>query len=379
MKSFTNLPVQKIPARLMCDADSKLSSVIHKFSNTHTPLVVYGDKKEFVGLLTVENTLFNRRYDSSTHIRSCLIHPPRLQVDTSVGEILTSMADLKLYTLPVFDDAGNVIGMVKAKAILMGLTTNQFFAETLMHGLPKRSVITISDRSTVGDAFQTFTKHAISRLIVVNEKNKVKGIVSKRDILSPYLVPTKRQRYSTRSRQKNYSFDVEQIKRDKQPLKKYASPIVGRLDESTDTYLLIQNLLKSKYNSVVIVDKNQQPCSIITTKNLLKAAAQLVRETPYLLTIVSKLPDALSQAEKGEVNESLRKIALWVNKQQEFQLMRFTCDVVNSPERKPILFEVKLKITTDSGSYFVRNKDRDFLRATHEAIKQVKKQVRRKE
>lgn len=373
----TKLKLQAVPARLTCSANNNLSSIINRFPNTHTPLFAYGDNKEFMGLLTVRNTLLNRRYNPLTLIRSCLISPPKLSIDSSVDEILRSMSSLKLYTLPVFDDKGNVAGIVKAKTMLKDLIKSQIFAETMIENVPRRSVITIPDGSSIGDAFQKFSKHTISRLVVVDKNNKIKGIVTKRDILSPYLSSTKRQRFSTRSHPKNYSFDTEQIKRDHQPLMKYVSPILDVFDETTDTYLAIQNLLESAYNSVILVDKERVPRFIITTKDVLKTAVKITTKAPYLLTIVSKLPNELSPAEKNKVNQDLKKIALWVNKQKNFQLMRFASKVTYSPERKPVLFEVKLKITTDSASYFAQNKNRDFLQATQEAIKQVKKQVRR--
>lgn len=372
------LKLQPIPARLICIANSNLSSITNRFPNTHTPLFAYGDNKEFMGLLTAHNIFRNRRYNPLMLIRSCLISPPKLSIDTSVDEILRLMSSLKLYTLPVFDDIGNVSGIIKVKAILKDLFKNDIFAETVIDNVTKRPVITISENSNIGDAFQRFSKHAISRLVVVGKNKKLKGVVTKRDILSLYLSQTKRQRFSTRSHPKNYSFDTEQIKRDHQPLMKYVSPILDVLDETTDTYLAIRKLLESTYNSVILVDKERVPRFTITTKDVLKTAVKITTKVPYLLTIVSNLPSELSQAEKNKVNQDLRKISLWINKQQNHQLMRFSSKVIYSPERKPVLFIVKLKITTDSGSYFAQNKDRDFLQATKEVIKQVEKQVRRR-
>lgn len=373
----TKLKTQTIPTKLVCRANKSLSSVINSFPNTHTPLFVYGDDKEFMGLLTVHNTLLNQKYGPSTLIQSCLISPPKLLINTPIEEILRLMSGLKLYTLPVFDDKGNIAGIVKAKTILKDLMKNQFFAEILIKNVPKRNIVTISENSSVGDAFQIFSKYALSRLIAVDRNNKIKGVVTKRDILSSYFSPTKRQRFSTRSRPKNYSFDTEQIKRGYQPLIKYVSPILDVLDEKTDTFSAIHNLLGSPYNSVILVDKEQKPRFIFTTKDILKTSARITAKTPYLLTIISKLPKELNQAEKNQITQDLRKAALWVNKQQKIQLMHFSSKIVYSPEKKPVLFEVKLKIATESASFFARSKNRDFLQATKEAIKQVRKQVRR--
>jgi len=373
----TKLKLQAIPTRLVCDASNKLSSIINRFPNTHTPLFAYENDKEFAGLLTLHNTLFKQRYNPSTLIRSRLLKPPQLLNNTSISEILQSMGSLKLYTLPIFDDNGKIVGIVKAKPILKNLILKQIFTETMVENVPKRTVVTILEKSTVGDAFQMFSQHALSRLIVVDKNNKIKGVVTKRDILSPYLNPTKHQRFSTRSHQKNYSFDIEQVKRDHQPLMNYVSPILKMFDEKIDTSEAIHNLLDSSYNSIILVSKERKPRFIITMKDVLKTAVKITTKTPYLLTIISNLPQGINPAEKKEVNKKLASIASRINKQQRVQLVRFTTKIVFSPERKPILFITNLKITTDKSSYFAKNKNRDFMESLGGVINQVKKQLRR--
>lgn len=95
--------------------------------------------------------------------------------------------------------------------------------------------------------------------------------------------------------------------------------------------------------------------------------------------IISKLPQELSEDEKIKVSREIRSAAEWINKQYKIQLVRFSSKTVYNPDRKPILFEVKLKITTDSATFFADSKDKDFMQNTKEVINQVKKQVRKNE
>lgn len=374
---INKLKLQTVPSGLICNVDSKISAVINRFQNTHSPLLAYEDDKNFMGLVTVQNTLFNRKHNSSTLIRSCLITPPKFLIDTPVGEILRIMSDLRLYTLPVFDASDKVIGLVKVKSILKGLMMNDYFSDEMIENAPKRKVLTLPEESTIGSAYQAFQKYSVSRLIVVDSKNKIKGVVTKRDIFAPYFSSTSRQRFSTRSKVKNYSFDIEQIKKDSQLLMKFVSPIFDELYEPIDISKAIKTLLASKHNSVIFVDKDRQPLSIYTTKDLLKTAVWITQKTPTLLTIISKLPQELSEDEKIKVSREIRLAAEWINKQYKIQMVRFSSKTVYNPDRKPILFEVKLKITTDSAAFFAASKDRDFMQNTKEVINQVKKQVRR--
>jgi len=158
---------------------------------------------------------------------------------------------------------------------------------------------------------------------------------------------------------------------------KYVSPILDVFDEEADDYSAIHKLLNSPYNSIILVDKERKPRFIITTKDILKTAVRITTKTPYLLTIVSNLPEEINPAEKKEVNKKLRRIASRINKQQEVQLVRFTTKIVFSHERKPILFIANLKITTDTSSYFAQNKNSDFMESFREVVNQIRKQLRR--
>ena len=379
MNNLTSkLKLQIVPSSLICNIDSKISAIINRFQNTHTPLLAYENEKKFMGLVTVQNTLFNRKHNSSTLIRSCLITPPKFLIDTPAGEILRIMSGLRLYTLPVFDTSDKVIGLVKVKSLLKSLMKNDYFSEEMIENTPKRKVLTLPEESSIGNSYQAFQKYSVSRLIVVDSKNKIKGVVTKRDIFAPYFSSSSRQRFSTRSKAKNYSFDVEQIKKDSQLLMNFVSPISNEINETEDTSKVINTLITSKYNSIVIVNKYRIPLFIYTTKDLLKMAVWITKKTPTFRTIISNLPQELSKEERKIIKREIQLTAVWINKQYKIQLVRFSSDTVYNPDRKPILFDVLLKITTDSGSFYADSKERDFMYNVKKVISEVKKQVRRK-
>lgn len=377
MQDNKKIKVQKIPKHLICDANDALSSVVNRFVNTNTPLFAY-ENGNFVGLLTVNNSLYQPRRNLSSIISSCLSTPPSITKDTPVSEILRLMLELKLYVLPVFDDSQEMIGLVEAKTLLQDLINLPVFAETLAGKLSKKPVFTISEKATVGQAFQKFVSKSISRLIVVDEKNKLKGVVTKRNLVPLYLSPSNRQRFSTRNHPVNYSFDVEQIKQDKHPLAPFVTPIIDPLDENIDILVATKKILDSRYNSVVFVNRQKFATKILSVNLILTTVVKLITKKPLLLTIVTNLPTELSSKEIHESSLTLQKLAKWVDKQEKLQFLRLTTDTIYSPEGKPKLFEVSIKVVTDPTNYFAKNEDFTFNKATTEVIRQIKKQVRRK-
>jgi len=357
-----------------CYASDRLVSVVQKFKNSHTPLIAYRDDGIFEGILTVDAALFAHKHNPSTLVRPLLSIPPTISNDTPPVEVLRLMKDSRLYTLPIVDTKKNVIGLVSAKKILKKLIQNPHLATRLVESMPIRKVITIPESESIGYAFQMFAKHNISRLICVDKRNKIRGIVTKRDILLPFFSPSSRQRFSTRSSATNYSFDIEQIKRNKDGLASYVSPISKTIHEGVDGLSIIQTILNHKYNSIVTVDNLHRPQTIYSMRYILDTVVRLISQAPYLLTIISKLPKEISAVEKDIVFRNILRVASWINKQQPIKLVHMSNNVVRSKEGKVTLFEVRITIKTGS-TYYAKHKNRDFVQATKVALREIKKQV----
>lgn len=371
--------MQVLPKRLRCESGSNLASVVYKFRSSHTPLLVFDKKDDFLGLLTVKKVLLKRRYNPDTLVESCVIGAPHISRETKDGEIIKSMLDLGLYTLPVFDKKEKVIGIVTAKKILRKLMKNRSLVEAVAEKRIRKKAVTIPKDSLVRDAFNVFLKESISKLVVVDENGKMAGVVTKRDIMSEYLTKTKRQRFSTRAVPKNYSFDREQVRRGDEPISLFYSPSGDVYDERIGNYQAIMNLIKSKYNTVVLVDKNQKPTELMGTKNVLETVHKLVSGEDDIPTVVTDLPRDLSIKEKSEVSFELKKLGEWINRQEKVQWLKFVTRVVLSPKRKTNQFETRIKVFTDKETYNSNPKDDDFWSAFKESLRQIKKQVGRKD
>lgn len=371
--------MQVLPKRLRCESGSNLASVVYKFKSSYTPLLVFEGDNNFLGLLTVKKVLLKRRYNPTTLVESCVIGAPHITKETKDSEIIKSMLDLGLYTLPVFNNQKKVVGVVGAKKILRKLMSNRSLAEMVAQKQIRRKAVVILKSSQVRDAFNIFLRESISKLVVVEDNGRMAGVVTKRDILSEYLSKTKRQRFSTRAVPKNYSFDKEQIKRGDEPIGLFYSPSGDVYDQKIGNYQAIMNLIKSNYNTIVLVDKNKKPTEIVETKDVLEAVYKLVAGKENIPTVVTDLPRDLSKKEKGEVFQELKKLGEWINRQEKVQWLKFVTRIVLSPKRKSNEFETRIKVFTDKETYNSNPKDNDFWSAFKESMRQIRKQVRQKD
>jgi len=367
--------LQVLPKELICEAGKSLESVIYRFTSSHTPLFGFDEKNKFVGLVTIKKSLFNRRNGPTTLIQSCLIQPPNITKETSITEILRMMSELSLYTLPMFDKRGRIRGVISVKSVLGQLIKNKIYLENLINELPSKKVITIVDKETVGRALVEFRDKNISRLVVIDNKNKVKGVITKRDIVSAYFAPTNRQRFSSRGGLKNYSFDSEKVYRDEQSLKKYMSTIIETVDKDTKPERIVKRLIDSKFNAIVLVDKDKKPYQILSIRDVLEKSLEIIAGDEMCLNIVANFPDNIGWFKKNRAKKILNKLNLWISKKEKVQLIKLMTKVAYTVKNKPDRFEVKLMVETDKNEYVANCQDRNFLVAMAKVTEQIKKQI----
>ena len=275
----------------------------------------------------------------------------------------------------LFDKRGRIRGVVSVKDILRQLTKNQIFLENLVSDLPTKKVITISDKETVGRAFVEFRDKNISRLVVVDNKDKIKGVVTKRDIVSAYFTPTNRQRFSTRGSFKSYSFDQEKVYRDEQGLKDYMSTITETVDKDSKTDRILKRLIDSKFNAIVLVDKDKKPYQILSIRDVLEKSLEIIAGDEMSLYIVANFPDNIGWFKKNRAKKILNKLNLWISKKEKVQLIKLMTKVAYTVKNKTDRFEVKLMVETDNNEYVANYQDRNFLVAMAKVTEQIKKQI----
>lgn len=125
----------------------------------------------------------------------------------------------------------------------------------------KRSLVTIQEEDTISHALHIFKESKLSKLVVVNKEQKLRGILSYYDLISFLITPKKKERGAL-----NADKSTLQTKRVKHFLRSYVLTL-GSSDFARDALHLI---LEKKIGSIVIIDKYYKPIDIITTRDLLK-------------------------------------------------------------------------------------------------------------
>ncbi len=259
----------KIENIIKVTPEETLSSIMSYFTSSHDAAFVFEPKKGgdiFLGIVNPYYCVIKKSYPANTKARHCMIHPPKVDINTSVEKTAQMMMDSKIHYLPVFESAGGeqkFIGIISARRILSGIADSDRLKITIREFLDKRRpLITIFEDDYISKAMALFKQHKISKLIVISEDLKLRGILSYYDLIAFLSVPRERQGFS---REGNKT-PILQTK-----VKNFMKTNVLTLS-LTDTLSKAADLiLKKQIGSVMVVDQEKLPIGIITTRDLLQA------------------------------------------------------------------------------------------------------------
>ncbi|MDX3233108.1 CBS domain-containing protein [Streptomyces sp. ME19-01-6] len=107
----------------------------------------------------------------------------RVGSGTSSHEVMELLARHRIGGLPVVDEDEKVLGVVSGTDLRTG--SDAPTAGQLM----SRPAITVRPQDSVVDAARTMARHGVERLPVIDEEDRLVGIVTRRDLLTVFLRP----------------------------------------------------------------------------------------------------------------------------------------------------------------------------------------------
>lgn len=98
--------------------------------------------------------------------------------DSTVGDALTLMQEFKIGGIPVVNEAHELVGIVTNR----DLRFEQNLKRPVSEVMTSKNIITTTQKTTLETAANILQKHKIEKLPVVDEKNKLIGLITYKDI-----------------------------------------------------------------------------------------------------------------------------------------------------------------------------------------------------
>lgn len=246
--------------------EETLSSIMSYFTSSHDAAFVFNDDNQFMGVVNPYYCLIKKSYPANTKARHCLVHPPKVDIKTSLVKTAQLMMETKIHYLPVFESTASgskFKGIISARRILSGIKDSDKLKTTIGGFLGKRQrLVSIFEDDYISKAMPLFKQHRISKLIVVADDLKLRGILSYYDLIAFLVVPRERQGFS----RKGNKTPILHTK-----VKNFMKSNVLTLYLNDSLSKAADLILKKQIGSVIIIDKEKFPVGIITTRDLLQA------------------------------------------------------------------------------------------------------------
>lgn len=253
---------------LTVSPNASLSQALARLRSSHDAVFVT-DGKKLLGLISPYHTLYHANTPAQTKVKHCLFSPPKLRPYTRLPEIARQMVESKVYYLPVFDEGDHFLGIVTKGRLLEALRQHpqpgSFFADLFK----SKQLTLVKETTTLGEARNLMKKSGVSRLIVINGTDVLKGILTRYDLRQAFSTPRSSQKFLSRFGNKMRSSSQEI----RPYIKKHI--ITARPGDSFPKTLSL--LIENNIGSVVLVSPGFKPIGIISVRDILRILAAHVQ------------------------------------------------------------------------------------------------------
>lgn len=247
---------------LTAKPNDSLSSVSLKLNSSHDAVFVV-KKDQLLGIINPYHCLFSTRYPGSTKVANCLFSPPKVAENTELKNIARLMLESKVYYLPVYNQKSEWIGITSIRRLLQAILDNKEIQHNLPEIILSKNIVTIHHNKSISIAFNAMKKNHVSRLPVVNNLNKLIGIITHHDLRGVLTEPKNSQKRFSRVGNKSKKLD--------QPITGFMARNVIIAGENTRINEIITLMLDHKIGSIIITNTNNEAIDIISYKDILNA------------------------------------------------------------------------------------------------------------
>lgn len=254
--------------------EDHLSHVLAKLSTSHDVAFVFNEENKYLGIVSPYFTMIKSSLPGNTKVANCLTHTAKVYLNYPLSKVCELFIQSKVHYLPVFDPVPRGIqgkptekflGIISARRILSYFKDQSIFKVKVEEIIRKRwqGLITVYEDDMISQAIHLFRTKKISKLIVINQTKKLKGVLSYYDLIRLMISQKYSNHHGERSGGDKINFYNYRVKN-------FAKNYVLTLSKESHLIEAINLILNKKIGSVIIVDKDRRPLGIITTRDILR-------------------------------------------------------------------------------------------------------------
>jgi len=259
-------------------------------------LVVQGGDALY--LVSIHDLLLASNSDS--HVDEFMFKPHTIHHNTPIIDAIVELIDCGQRAAPVIDDRGALAGIVTEYDIMARGADSRILRDAEVRRIMDRDPICVQKTDSIGKARSIMTKNNIGRVLVVDEMQNLRGIITDMDIVKKIYKPKRRMTIG----------DVkgEKITRMEQSVTVIMSApvITAEIDASlADVAKLLQ---RHDIRGVPIV-KDHVPRGLITILDIMRYLRMLKEEAMVEVELEGTLDEEYKDLAERIIETEVRKIA----------------------------------------------------------------------
>ena len=277
--------------------DAPISKLLAALKKTEGLPAIVMDGGDYKGLASVSSLLRNVDI-SKTKVSSILRTAPTLVPSHSVDDAVRLMRDADVRVLPVLEN-NKVTGVVPIRALLKVLSKSPIFKDVKAKDLAEKNSISISVDDDIGKAIKVMKEKHIKKLVVMDAKRNVLGIVKLEELAGDLLLKMGRHnRTSYRMGRGGQSIPD-------------ASPMTISVKSVMDESPVIVSQYESARNVLTALSQQNNPVVLVQGNGIISSHDVLdfyLSHTPQETSRVSisHLPD-IDEIDRAFIEETLQR------------------------------------------------------------------------
>jgi CBS domain-containing protein len=226
-------------------------------------------------------------------------------------------------------------------------------------------VITVRRFDTAAKALSVMRSHGIDRVVVIDEKNRVVGILTGKDIIDRVISPRKRARLGDGSgeKEKTLSIMVESI---------MSAPVITA-ERNNPISEIIEMMVENRISSIVIT-RDGLPEGIVIKKDILEYYTKKMEKRGFGVQIITtdiQIDEFDREAIMDDIERFMRKFSDFLRESYIFVYIKRHKETF----RGLPLIHVRLKLSSERGNFMVSGESWGVEYALHVALKKLEREV----
>jgi CBS domain-containing protein/ribosome-associated translation inhibitor RaiA len=236
------------------DADERLSKVRSRFERENPKGFIVTEDSQYQGVIN-ERQLVQSHVQDSAKVRSLVQPAPKVGRQDDLREVARVLVEGGTRTVPVFE-SGELWGVVTADDILEAVLPNLDALD--ISDIYTEQVVSVTEETHIGRAINLLREHDISRLPVLDETDRVTGMVTTHDIASFAVRDMERQQRGDRSGDRDRVLDI--------PVYDIMNSPVETTTTDASVERAVERMLGNDYSGLVVTPEDDRTVDGIVTK-----------------------------------------------------------------------------------------------------------------